>query len=419
MPSAGAGKTFSHRPPFPVSFASLPTVILRKALGRALRQGHPWVYRDAVVAPPQVPAGAVVAVAEEANAAPLGWGYWDDESPIALRVLGVGPNLAEASDVPAAMALRLQDALSRRIERLDLNRTNAFRWVHGEADGLAGIHVDVYGNVATVRYDGVGAAAFYADALQLPRLLQTAGERLGLRQVVERRRRGVISASPQSQAPSPYVVLENGLRFLVDLEHGQKGGLFLDQRDNRARIASLAAGKRVLNLFGYTGAFSVYAAAAGALHTDTVDIAAPAMTAAQENFRLNGLPQRNAGFHAVDAFVFLENAIAAGLTWDIVISDPPSFAPNQKALATALAAYKRLHGLAAQVVAPGGLLAAASCSSHVNRAQFVNTVIEGARTAGLTFTQTAYAGAGFDHPVTPSFPEGDYLKFVLGHLSSS
>ncbi len=128
------------------------------------------------------------------------------------------------------------------------------------------------------------------------------------------------------------------------------------------------------------------------------------------------MPLDRAGFHALEAFAFLEGAIAAGTTWDIVISDPPSFAPSQKALPTALAAYRKLHTMAVQVVAANGLYAAASCSSHVTRALFVQTVQEGAQSCGLRFVPESYAGAGFDHPVVPSFPEGDYLKFVLGRL---
>jgi 23S rRNA (cytosine1962-C5)-methyltransferase len=210
--------------------------------------------------------------------------------------------------------------------------------------------------------------------------------------------------------------VENGLRFMVDLVHGQKGGLFLDQRENRARLADLCASKRVLNLFGYTGAFSVYAAAAGATFTDTVDVAAPAMVAARTNFALNHLDLERAAFHPEDAFTFLERAISNKATWDVVITDPPSFAPNQRSLDTALAAYRRLHALACKVVVPGGLLAAASCSSHVNRKMFLDTVINGAAAAGKRFELEHYAGAGFDHPVIASFPEGDYLKFALGRV---
>lgn len=399
---------------------SPPVLVLRKPLGRALRQGHPWVYRDALLAPPRLAPGALVALAETAGAAPFAWGFWDPESPIAFRVLSVvpGPPLSDEADLHTLLEARLSDALDRRLGRLDRTQTNAYRWVHGEADGLPGVHVDVYGPVATVRYDGVGASALYGQVLNLPARLKLTGGGAGIEHTVVRRRRGEPAEALPQTLPQALTVRENGLAFHVDVAHGQKGGLFLDQRENRARLAALASGRRVLNLFGYTGAFSVYAAAAGASHTDTVDIAAPAMAAARENFVMNGLPLDRAGFHAVDAFVFLEAAIAAGTTWDIVITDPPSFAPNEKALPAALAAYRRLHESAARVVAEGGWLAAASCSSHVDRARFLESVHEGVAAAGRDFHREAYAGAGFDHPVLPAFPEGDYLKFALGRITS-
>ena len=210
---------------------------------------------------------------------------------------------------------------------------------------------------------------------------------------------------------------ENGVRFGVDLARGQKGGLFLDQRDNRALVRTLAAGQRVLNLFGYTGGFSIYAALGGAAETTTVDVAAPAIEAARRNFERNGLPLAAAHLRAEDAFAFLERAAREGARWDLVISDPPSFAPSERALAAALPAYTRLHRLCAAVTAPGGTLCAASCSSHVDAAAFVETVTAGARAAGRTFTLVELRGAAACHPTLPSFHEGDYLKFAQGRLS--
>lgn len=394
---------------------TLPILCLRKALGRTLADGHPWVYRDALAAVPPLVSGSLVMLAETAKGRPLAWGYWDAESPIAVRVLGPGVVLA-ADKLRAEIKARLEHALARRLDRLDLHRTNAFRWAHGEADALPGIHVDVYGLYASIRYDGDGAHAFYAQRMNLPELLVQAGGSAQIQFVVERKRRGQPNVTGLGAPSGPFEVMENGLRFWVDVVHGQKGGLFLDQRDNRARLAELCAGKRVLNLFGYTGAFSVYAAAAGATFTDTVDIAAQAMVSARANFELNGLDVGRAGFHAEDAFLFLQQAIAKKQTWDVVITDPPSFAPNQKSLPTALAAYRRLHALACQIVAERGKLAAASCSSHVNRKMFLETVRDGATAAGCRFELESYGGAGFDHPVLASFPEGDYLKFALGSV---
>jgi 23S rRNA (cytosine1962-C5)-methyltransferase len=374
-----------------------PTVSLQKDLARSLRQGHPWIYRDALRTPPRLADGALVAV-QTKDGRPLVWGYWDAASPIAVRVLDGG----RIDDAEALVRGRLEVALARRLERLDPARTNTFRWVHGEGDRLPGIHVDLYDDVAAVRYDGAGARAFFG---RLPELLLATGERVGVRQVVDRERRSEVRERE---------VRENGLLFAVDLARGQKGGLFLDQRENRAEVGRRARGKTLLNLFGYTGGFSLYAAAGGAVRTDTVDAAAPALVAARRNFERNGLDLGAAGFHAGDAFAFLEQARKRKQTWDIVISDPPSFAPSKKALSAARSAYRRLHALAAAVVAPGGLFCPASCSSHFDRQEFLASVKDGVARAGRRWKLEELRGAGFDHPVLPVFPEGDYLKFALG-----
>jgi 23S rRNA (cytosine1962-C5)-methyltransferase len=212
------------------------------------------------------------------------------------------------------------------------------------------------------------------------------------------------------------VALENGIRFEVSPGHGGKGGLFLDQRENREEVERRASGRSVLNLFGYTGAFSLYATRGGARSTDTVDVARPAIAVARRNFELNGMDLDSAGFHALDAFEFLQAAAGRKQRWDLVISDPPSFAPSKSAREAARQAYARLHRMAATVTAPDGVLCAASCSSHFGREEFLASVIWGARAAGRRFELEEMRGAGFDHPVVRAFPEGEYLKFAIGRV---
>lgn len=395
-------------------------VTLHKELARSIRQGHPWIYRDAVSGP-DLPDGALVQVRSKTGDA-LAWGFWDARSAIAVRVLGLGlPPAGKDPHEPHARSglppgdlieQRSGNALAMRLGRLDRTRTNAFRWVHGEADRLPGIHVDLYDDVAVVRYDGDGARAFYAAGGGLePRLMAAAApSKVPLARVLDRDRRG---------DHGDLRVRENGLVFGVALGRGGKGGLFLDQRDNRAAVGAISRGMSVLNLFGYTGAFSVYAAAGGALRTDTVDVAAPAIQAARENFALNGLDATTSGFHAADAFEFLTEAAAAGRRWDVVISDPPSFAPNHRALPAARNAYRKLHRMAATVVAPGGLFCPASCSSHFAREDFVTSIETGVREAGRRMRLDSLTGAAFDHPVLPAFPEGDYLKFAMVRMDPS
>ncbi len=382
-------------------------VVLKKKLVRSIRQGHPWIYRDALTARVAPDDGAVVEV-HTRDGRPIARGFWDKRSPIAMRVLESGGPGHQFTDMDSLVEERLRTALERRLERLNRSKTNAFRWVHGEGDLLPGVHVDCYADTAVVRFDGDGARAFYEPFE--PKLRLAAGSRLPLRAVLDR------SSQETNAAPDEQVVLENGVRFIVDLARGQKGGLYLDQRANRVRVAERARGKSVLNLFGYTGGFAVHAAVAGARSTDTVDIASPAIEAARRNFELNNLPMEHATFHTLDVFIFLIKAFERGDRWDIVISDPPSFAPKQKAVSAALRAYARLHRLAAAVTAPGGLLCASSCSSHVGKDDFLESIEAGVRQAGRHWRLETRYGAAFDHPVLPAFPEGDYLKFVIGRV---
>jgi len=381
-------------------------VLLAKNLSRVLRDGHPWVFRDALEQPPRLEDGALVELRTKEGRA-VAVGFWDSRSAIAVRILEAGP----LADAGAETDARIRAALARRRERIDPARTDAFRWIHGEADRLPGIHVDLYGDVAVVRFDGSGAPAFYKD---LGARLAEAAPPLDLRAVIDRQSGARMHGRG---APARFEVRENGLRYEVSPGVGGKGGLFLDQRENRDLVERLAPGRTVLNLFGYTGGFSLAAARGGAASTDTVDSARPAVAAAKRNFERNGLSTEHAGFHVADAFDFLQEAVRRRRSWSLLISDPPSFAPNQEAKEQARRAYVRLHRLASAAVAKGGVLCAASCSSHFRREEFLASVEAGARAAGRKFSLQEVRGAGFDHPVLRGFPEGDYLKFAVGRVT--
>jgi 23S rRNA (cytosine1962-C5)-methyltransferase len=400
---------------------STARVALRKNLARAVRAGHPWIFRDALrpISGPGPGDGDLVLVTT-GDGRPLGRGFWTATTPLAVRMLTTNPH----DDISQLVRGRIGVALRRRLDFLDLDQSNAFRWIHGEADLLPGLHLDVYGGYGSIRFDGPGARAFYSD---LAPAFAVEGAAIGLHTLVERSARrsgdsGGTAATAQGAAlmgvfPTGEIeIRENGLKFGVDLTHGQKGGLFLDQRDNRERVRRLASGRRVLNLFGYTGGFSVYAAAGGARHTTTVDIAAGAIDSARVNFSRNGLPTADSEFVAADVFAFLAEAGRKRARWDLVVSDPPSFAPSRRALPEALRAYRRLHRLCAAVVAPGGIFCAASCSSHVDGEVFAASVVAGCADAGRRFQLGEHHGAGADHPVLSVFPEGRYLKFVVGSV---
>jgi 23S rRNA (cytosine1962-C5)-methyltransferase len=412
-------------------------VALRKDLARSIRGGHPWVYREAINSDRAIPDGAVVLVTSR-DGRPIGRGFWSSSSPIAVRMLVTDA----AVDLDLEVPTRLRRALDQRLGFLDPEATNTFRWVHGEADLLPGMHLDVYGACGSVRFDGAEAAAFYGrfaeDILAL-------GGAIGMTSLVERRRvtqsrsskhpvetafggagdavadaavpQRLVTLAGEEAPDGVFLVRENGLTFEVDLLHGQKGGLFLDQRDNRQWVRQHAANRRVLNLFGYTGGFSVYAAAGGASDTTTVDLSPGAVASARKNLLHNQLPIQGATLVVSDAFAFLAAARKRGQKWDLVISDPPSFAPRQSALPEALRAYRRLHQACAAVTEAGGLLCAASCSSHVDAAAFVESVEAGCADAGRRFALKELRGAGADHPVVAQFPEGSYLKFATGMVS--
>lgn len=373
-----------------------------EALAGRLEAGHPWIYRDHV--PPRFSAQAGDFVRLECGRF-RGWALWDAESPIALRVFS-------RRDRPDAawVKARVDEAWALRQQLLP-PQTNAFRLLFGEGDGLPGIVVDVYAGFAVL--------VTYSPALAQVRdwvaqALSVRPEIVGVCERVTRRkdRSSELRQLSGEKPPEVLLVEEHGLRYEVDFEAGQKTGLFLDHRDNRRYLRDLARGKRVLNLFSYTGAFSVSCVAGGAAHVTSVDIAGPAIEAASRNVAHNAFPASVHAGVAQDVFEFLEGARAQGKRWDLVIADPPSFASSRAELFGALRAYKKLHAAALSVLEPGGLYAAASCTSQVSPDAFRQTVAEGAaRLYRLTVVhESAHAP---DHPYGIGHLEGRYLKFVL------
>ncbi len=231
--------------------------------------------------------------------------------------------------------------------------------------------------------------------------------------VLRSRERGRAGEAVLGQLPTePISFLENDLKFRADVVHGQKTGFFLDQRDNRQLIRGLSRGRRVLNLFSFNGGFSVAAGQGGASQVTSVDVAAPAIEAANQHWQLNGLQSSHCGWVG-DCFEFLEHGLSQGQEWELVICDPPSFAPSEKTRQRGLAAYTRLAQLSARATSAGGLLALASCSSHVDAQAFANANAEGLGRARRKATLLAERGLPADHPTPLAMPELRYLKFQL------
>ncbi len=385
----------------------------------------------------------------------LGTGIADPESPIAVRVWVTSgsrnipraaddtrpqggreksrgresrdsPDAAEHHLAAGALPLdaglidsRVAHAFGVRSRLFADGATTAYRLLHGEGDRMPGFVVDRYGHVAVLRLDGAGAEAF-ANVV-IPRLWHALAQ-VGVTTLVRLARRdrekdptvkAVVVEGPD--APATIEVREHGVPFVVDLARGQKTGAFLDQRENRRRVEAIVrrmAAPRVLNLFSYAGGFSLRAAIGGAAKVTSVDIAAGAHATAQASFKLAGI---DAGVHELvtaDAFAFLTEAKRAKRTWDVIVSDPPSFAPNEKSLARAVQAYRSLHRACADVLAEGGTFCAASCSSHVDAATFASTLDDSAL-GRSDLRLLRIDGPGEDHPTLPAWPEGRYLKFAV------
>ena len=381
-----------------------------------LAHGHPWVWREAIARGlDAAEAGQEVQVVA-ADGAPVGRGLADPASPIAVRLWTRGK-------APVDEAL-LRDRIGRACAlRQELFRdcpgeapeppTTAYRVLHGEGDRVPGFVVDRYGPVAVLRTDGDGAAARVGDlAHVLGPTLESWGVSTLVHRVGGKGEKPRLDVLRGDAPPDTVTVREHGLSFVVDLRHGQKTGAFLDQRENRRRVGELAAGRRVLNLFSYAGGFSLFAARGGAKHVTSVDVAAGAHATAQQSFRASGVDPAQHAFATADVYAFLEQAKKRRETWDLVVSDPPSFAPSEKAVPRALAAYRALHRACADVLARRGIFCAASCSSHVDMSAFLTT-LDDAALARDDLRVLELRGAGPDHPTLAAFPEGRYLKCVL------
>ncbi|MBK9029817.1 MAG: class I SAM-dependent rRNA methyltransferase [Myxococcales bacterium] len=365
-------------------------------VARAVALGHPWIY-DRALPPVAVAAGTVAAIDAGPDLGAIGCGFVDPDAPIRVRVLARDPDQAIDDDFCRARAER---AARRRIGVPALAGTDAVRAIHGENDGLPGLTVDLYAGTAVVVFDGGAAAALWRP--RLPAIL--AGLADGGLIVRARWVRGVrgVKGGGEGDGGPEVEIREHGARFVVDVRAGQKTGFFLDQRGNRAYVAALAGGARVLNLFAYTGGFSIACGRARARSVTSVDIAPAAIAAAERHWRANGLPPDRHQAVTADCFEFLAQAAAAGRRWDVVVVDPPSFAASEAARPAALAAYQRLNLAAAAVVADGGVLVAASCSSHVTEADLRGVLAAVARDGRCALPIIVPAAR---IQITPPFPD--------------
>jgi 23S rRNA (cytosine1962-C5)-methyltransferase len=386
----------------------LPEISLPTQLKEQLAQGHPWIYRTHVPAHVRLPAGTWVHVR---CGGWRGYALWDADRAIALRIFS-------ERQLPDARWVRerVQAAWELRAPLREAGCT-AYRWLFGEGDGLPGITADLYGAFAVVQAYMDGAdelIGWLADALR---------DTTALRGIVIRQRaseedeRSNVRTLWGSLPPAPLVVREHGIQLYADLQAGQKTGLFLDHRENRRFVEGLSAGRTVLNCFAYTGAFSLYALRGGARAVTSADIGKGLAEAAAANIALNGFDAGRHSFVTGDCFELLSRYAEERRQFDLIVLDPPSFAKNKQSRFAALRAYARLNALALRCVAPGGLLATASCTSQVGPEAFKDMIAAAGASVEKRFQIIHEAGQPLDHPVPAGFPEGRYLKFVVGRVS--
>ena len=388
-----------------------PAVVLKPGRDKSLRLRHPWIFSGAIAEVEGEPESGATVELCATDGASLALAAWSPHSQIRARVW----SFDEVAIDTAFVTSRLADACQRRASMLDAHHTGC-RLIHGESDGLPGVVADRYGDVVVVQLLSAGAEA-WRDAI-VEGLVKATGARC----IVERSdadvrtleglpsRSGVVHGT----LPDPVEIVEAGVRYGVDVLRGQKTGFYLDQRDNRARVAAHARGRSVLNAFCYTGGFTLATLAGGATDVTSIDSSGDALSMAASNLLRNpSLDATRATWLEADVFAELRRLRDTGRSYDLIVLDPPKFAPTAQHAARAARAYKDINLWALRLLRPGGLLATFSCSGGVSADLFQKIVAGAAVDARVNASIVGRMTASADHPVALAFPEGDYLKGLL------
>jgi 23S rRNA (cytosine1962-C5)-methyltransferase len=384
-----------------------PRLVLKPGRDKSLRHRHPWIFSGAIARVEGDPGmGDTVAVVAPDDAF-LAWAAYSPQSQIRARAWSFDAN--DAID-EAFLRERLAQSIARR-KRL-MGEGDAMRLVHGESDGLPGLVADRFGDTLVVQLMSAGAERwrdFWASAL---------AEITGASNVYERsdaevraleglgHRVGPLRGAPPAMAR----IAEDGISYDVDVARGQKTGFYLDQRDNRLLAHNLARGAEVLNGFCYTGGFSLSALRGGAKHVTSLDTSEEALQLARHNAGINGFDASRADWLAADVFAQLRKYRDQGKRFDLIVLDPPKFAPTEKHVPNAARAYKDINLWAMKLLAPGGHLLTFSCSGAISPELFQKIVAGAAADAKADVQIRRHLGAALDHPVSIHFPEGEYLK---------
>ncbi len=388
-------------------------VLLKRGREKPVLNRHPWIFSGAIKRiEGEAADGEVVAVADYRGRF-LARGYLNRRSQISVRLL----TWDESEGLDGDFWRRcLERAFASRQALADDPSTDAYRLVNAESDLLPGLVVDRYGDYVVVQFLTLGIERRKAELVSLMAdLLQPRG--IYERSDVEvRGKEGLAQVSGLLRGEEPpglVEVIENGHRFLVDIKTGHKTGFYLDQRENRQKLTRYCAGKEVLNCFAYTGAFAVYAAAAGAGRITNVESSAEALELARRNMALNGFVDRDDEYVAGDVFQVLRGYRDQGRTFDLIILDPPKFAYSQHQVESACRGYKDINLLAMQIIAPGGILFTFSCSGLVSPDLFQKVLFGASVDADRDVQIIEKLSQASDHPILLTFPESEYLKGLV------
>ena len=385
-------------------------LILKAGREKSLKRRHPWVFSGAVAKVQGNPGPGETIGLWSATGEFLAVAAYSPASQIVARVWDWKVRAIDR----AFFDEHIKRAVEQRRTLMQDSGTDAVRLVHGESDGLPGVVADRYGDTVVLQLSSTGADRWRAEIADA--LLEASGAgRIWERSDADVRQleglAPVTAALRGAREPTRITVTENGLKFGVDLEHGHKTGFYLDQRDNRRRVRELARGREVLDGFCYSGGFALNAAAGGAKSVTAVDSSAEALALARGNAEMNGLAQ--AEWLEGDVFQMLRRFRDQARSFDLIVLDPPKFAPTAAHAEKAARAYKDINLLAFKLLRPGGLLATFSCSGGVGADLFQKIVAGSALDAGVQAQIIERLGPGADHPVALNFPEGDYLKGLI------
>ena len=410
-----------------IDLSKLPTpaeknisVRVKAAAERAVRQGHPWVFEDAIVKQSHLGnAGDLAVIYDREKNQFLAVGLYDPLSPMRIKILQALQPLRINRDW---FIKKISEAQAKRTPLIN-DGTTGYRLVYGESDGFPALVIDRYGDTLVMKLYStvwiphlnalIGAMrvslTFDNLVLRLSRALQSdrfnVAKLYGLRDGQQ-----LIGELPAG----PVTFVENGLLFAADVTKGHKTGFFFDQRDNRQKVRELAKGRRVLDVFCYTGGFSVYALAGGAHSVTALDVSEPALEALTVNVENNGFAQDNVDVIAADAFASLAQLIKAKRKFNMVVVDPPAFANSRSNMRNAVLAYRRLAEMALQLLANDGVLVMASCSSRINAEMFFQLVLRSAAVTGYQLEVLDKTSHALDHPI--GFAEAAYLKALFARV---